>query len=715
MQTANSHHYLLEVGTEELPVSFLKTAPCELEEKVKALLDDREVSYQSVSVYATPRRLTLDITGLPTQQKDRKESVKGPPLRIAVDSNGKPTKAGEGFAKKMSVSFETLQQDTTDGETYLVFETHQKGRLTSDILTEQLPQLILSLNGSHFMAWGTFSIRFSRPIRWLLSLWNTEHLPINIGPVQSSQDSYGNRLLANHKISVQAPDTYASQLLESGHVIVQAGQRKALIYQQLKQSATTKNACLVENPELLDTVTMLVEHPTVMIGEFNRRFLHLPSEVIQTVMTAHQKYFALQDSKEQLLPYFLIVSNGNKAFEQTICRGNEKVIAARLADAAFFFEEDKKKKLADYVQNLNGITFQRNLGSMADKTLRLEQLTVAVTSHLGYSQNDTQFATRAAHLAKADLVTSMVFELTELQGVMGQHYAKCSGESEEVATAILEHYRPCFTGDEIAASKAGIAVSLADKLDTITAIFSQQNAKLPSGSKDPLGLRRMATGIIQTILEHQLQLDLIALLSVAYRNLIESPVGKSRNSFRSEEETITLISDFILQRLKGLLLEQEFRYDVIEVVLEAEKKPLGHVSDVLTRCQAVKNLTKSQESLLQLYEPANRVHKILGTSYKADVTPTDINIALFNTDQEHTLLKVLQTLCNTRITPVSPTDYSNWITAAKQLNEPVQLFFEAVMVNDSDAQVRNNRYNLLSMLHKFYMQVGCFSKLSQMT
>jgi glycyl-tRNA synthetase beta chain len=719
----NPHRYLLEVGTEELPVPFLLSAPAELCEKVKTLLNQYALPFHAVSAEVTPRRITLDITGLPEQQASQTETVKGPPVRIALDETGNPSKAGLGFAKKMGIAFETLQQECIEGETYLVLHQNKVGQSVRDILAKHLPETLLGLSGSHFMAWGTGSIRFSRPIRWLLSLWDAQSLPICIGAVESAQYTYGHRLLANTKIAVHNPDHYLDELRETGRVILQAGQRKALIVEQLNQTAKSMKATVIQNDDLLDTVTMLVEYPSVMVGKFEERFLTLPSEVIQTVMTAHQKYFALQDQSGKLLPCFLIVSNGDAACEKTICHGNEKVIKARLQDASFFFEEDRKKSLASYVQQLSGITFQKKLGTMADKTARLEQLTHFVAEHLAYTPQTLQHAVRAAHLAKADLVTGMVFELTELQGIMGMHYAKHSGEPNEVAIAIQEHYLPRFMGDGLAQSQAGIAVSLADKIDTVVTVFSQQSARLPSGSKDPMGLRRMVTGIIQTILDsavpdstlpnQPLRVNLPLLFSVACQNLMKSQVGQASQQFRTETETLQLISDFILQRLRGLLLEQHFRYDVIEAALDASQPALEDLGHLLDRCKALKHLTGMPEEFSLLYEPANRVARILGDQYKPEVTLNTVEVSRFCTSQEKALFAQLESILQNPAKLDSETACINWLEQLGTLAKPVELFFEGVMVNDPDAQVRNNRYNLLSLLHQLYLQMACFSRLSQ--
>ncbi|HEY9745601.1 MAG TPA: glycine--tRNA ligase subunit beta, partial [Oculatellaceae cyanobacterium] len=553
---SEKNQYLLEVGTEELPVEFLQSAPTELADKFKAALDEQGIAYGEVKVYATPRRLALSVSGLPEVQETRTFKIKGPPVRVALDADGKPTQAGLGFARKAGVDFAQLTQETIEGETYMVLNQTVKGRPGQEILPEILPELVLGLNGSHLMAWGDYTIRFSRPIRWLVSLWNDQHLPVRIGPVQSDTVSQGHRVLSEGPVQLRSAEEYLDALEQHGAVIADQARRKSLIWQLLQETATSLNGTVQENDDLLETVTMLVESPSIVVGRFEERFLEIPEEVTTTVMTAHQKYFPVRDKSGKLLPCFMTVSNGRKEAGETIRHGNEKVVRARLEDARFFFEEDQKIPLEGRLEALKGITFQKGLGSMAEKAERLQKLASQVADTLGYDAALKAQTERAARLAKADLVTGMVFEFTELQGVMGRKYATLSGEPEPVADAIFEHYLPRFTGDEVARSQVGIAVSLADKLDTIVAVFSQKNAKLPSGSKDPLGLRRMASGIIQTVLDNQLSIDLDALLRTAYaliRESVPAPApapegntGKSKKGdgdpFQDEATTLELVT-----------------------------------------------------------------------------------------------------------------------------------------------------------------------------
>lgn len=710
MSAPPGNRYLLEIGTEELPVEFLQSAPTELMDKIKAALDEQALSYGELKVYATPRRLALVLEDLPEVQAERTFKSKGPPVRVALGADGKPTQAGLGFARKMNVDFSQLVQETIDGETYMVLNQTMPGRPTRELLAEVLPDTVLGLSGSHFMAWGDYTVRFSRPIRWLVSLWNNMHLPLSIGPVASGTVTYGHRVLSKGPVRVEDADGYLAVLEKDGAVMADQGRRREVIWDLLQKSARELGGVVPENEDLLTTVTMLVEHPSVVVGRFEERFLEIPEEVTVTVMQSHQKYFPVRDKSGRLMPYFMTVSNGKKESAEIIRHGNEKVLTARLEDARFFFSEDRKVPLEDRLEALKGITFQKGLGSMYEKAHRLEQLTGQVADALGYDAAQKKLAQRAARLAKADLVTGMVFEFTELQGVMGSKYARLSGESDAVADAIFEHYLPRFADDILPQTPAGIAVSLADKLDTIAAVFSQKNAKLPSGSKDPLGLRRMAGGVIQTVLENKLSIDLVALMQLAYRQLVASmpkPEKPEKNPFQDEATTLELISTFILQRFRGMLLEQGNRYDIVDAVLEAGSSPLADLGDVLVRIEALKNLTLKPEPFKAVYEPANRISRILGDKYDAGAALSSVKPDLFKDPSEKALFEGVRALDEAKPSK----DYQALVTLLVQLEKPVEQFFEKVMVNDPDEAVRKNRYNLLSILNRYYLQLASFVKL----
>jgi glycyl-tRNA synthetase beta chain len=732
MSASQGNHYLLEIGTEELPLEFLLSAPTELVDKVRAALDEQGLSHGELKMYVTPRRLALLIEDLPELQEARTFKTKGPPIRVALDASGNPTPAGLGFARKVGVEFSQLVQETIDNETYMVLNQTAAGRATQEVLVEILPELVLSLSGSHFMAWGHHTTRFSRPIRWLVSLWNRTHLPLTIGPVASGVESFGHRVLSDSSVRIESVMQYLPLLEKEGAVIADQHRRRELIWSELQKVAKDVGGHVIPNEKLLDTVNMLVENPSVVLGEFEPRFLELPEIVITTVMTNHQKYFAVKSDNGKLKSCFMTISNGRREAAKNIAHGNEKVLVARLEDARFFYKEDQKVSLENRLESLKGITFQKGLGSMYEKALRLEKLSEDVARSLAYSSSVQHDAARAGRLAKTDLVTGMVFEFTELQGEMGSCYAKLQQEPAVVAEAIYEHYLPNFAGDKTAQSQVGIAVSLADKIDTLVAVFSQKNAKLPSGSKDPLGLRRLASGLIQTVLENNLKIDLVVLMRQAYRRIAEDQASlmaeaakiptkpgqkEKSNHFQDENTTFELANTFVLQRLRGWLLEQDNRYDVIDAVFSAETEPLSDLRNTIFRLNKVKQLTSS-ENLFRIYEPANRVYKMLAERYNPSCTVKDIKPALFKDEAETHLFNLVKLLEQKRETygpencPLEDSEiYQNAILDDLALTpHTINSFFDKVMVNDPVLEVQENRYNLLSVLNRFYLQVACFSK-----
>lgn len=703
MTILSMNRYLLEIGTEELPVSFLQSAPTELSDKIETALNQAGLSGGQVAVYVTPRRLAVLIENLPDQQPDREELIKGPPTRIALDASGQPTKAAEGFAKKAGVDVNAMKKETIDGEAYLVLRQHISGKPVQQLLAEFLPDLVLSLSGSHFMVWGNYDIKFSRPIRWLLSLWNNQHLPLSIGPVKSGTTTRGHRLKCEAPISVSSVDQYLETLWVDGNVMVDQCRRREAIQQQLGEMAKNNQGVVPDNPDLLDTVALLVEAPHVVMGHFQERFLEVPDAVITTVMSSHQKYFPLYDAKtNRLRPNFLTISNGDPQADDIIRAGNEKVITARLEDARFFFEEDRKIPLENRLEKLKGMTFQKGLGTLYEKTQRLVSLSEILAKQLGYSPTQLTQTRRAAELAKADLVTGMVFEFTELQGVMGQKYAELSGEAEEVSSAIYEHYLPRFTGDAVAQKPVGIAVSLADKIDTLVCVFAQENAKLPTGSKDPLALRRAAAGVLNTVIENQLSINLVESFFSAY-----SQLGSMATA--TWEVTMSRLHEFVMQRLKVNLLEQNIRHDVIDAIMSLtapETNPLCDLVDALQRLEALKNLMQDAHALQQIEEPANRIARILGEQYNPEANPAQLAKVKWVDPSEEALFQAVKT-----IKPLERHQYAAYLTQLQALSSPVTLFFDKVLVNDKDQQVRKNRYNLLSVIHSYYLRFADFSKL----
>ncbi|MDX2084273.1 MAG: glycine--tRNA ligase subunit beta [Candidatus Melainabacteria bacterium] len=716
--SSNTHCYLLEVGTEELPASFLSTAPEELQEKVQKFLAEahllsNKVSLQpEVTIYSTPRRLAIAIHHLPERQPDSLLMLKGPPVSVGLDANGTPTAAAHGFAKKNNISAEQLRPLTIEGTDYLVYEQQQPGRATPELLAEALPELVLSLTGSHFMRWGNTQARFSRPIRWIVSLWNEQHIPVSIEHIQSGTVSYGHRVLAGPSaLSIPSASSYAQVLEQHGFVLVDPARRKAAILEALQQAAARLNGESRPDADLLETVTHLVEWPSVVVGHFDERYLELPPAVLSTVMAAHQKYFSIYKTNESsLLPNFLVVSNGKTAVAaETIRAGNERVLRARFEDARFFFEEDRKQTLEARVDALKGITFQKGLGSLYDKTQRLIPLAEAIANDLCRSDSALSaaiidHAKRAALLSKTDLVTRMVYELTELQGEVGQRYAELDGEPEEVAQAIADHYFPRYSGAPSPTQPVSRALSLADKADTLVAVFSQQDAKLPTGSKDPLGLRRLGVGALVELMDTPLSWHRI--LEQAYQGLgtlaqCDWPTTQAR------------CDSFLRQRMENALHwvgGLETTPHEIEAVMDAGN-PFENLKQFYERLRKLSQLTAT-ESFHKIYPAANRVDRILaGRTQPLDVLD-NVDVSLLQHGSEHDLLNVL--LAMRSQPPVhwsDPASVDQLLRNMEALSPWVNALFEHVMVNDPDVAVKANRVELLSVVNGYYYQLARFSKL----
>ncbi len=698
-----NNYYLLEVGTEELPPGFMGTLPAELSQAVEDTLNEAQIPPEKITVHVTPRRIVIAIDGLPEQQTSRDEVCQGPPLRIATDKSGQPTKAGEAFARKLGVPFKDLKQETGGKEPCLAYTRHIPGKPTPTLLSEALPNLILGLSGPRFMRWGDGSgIRFARPIRWLVSLWNDEHLPLHIGELQSGNQSQGHRFLCETPVTIPSARAYVETIETKGHIIVDREKRLQIIRQQLKaesEALAGKDPALnPANDSLFEEVTKIVEYPWVFSGSFEKRFLELPKEVIITVMAAHQKYFPVEASNGSLLAHFLVVSNARKKALETIRKGNERVLKARLEDARYFFDEDRKKKLADRLEDLKGITFQRGLGTMFDKTQRLIALTKSTAKALGYDKTTIQQATEAARLSKADLVTGMVFELTELQGTMGRIYAQHEGLDPKICQALEDQYTHVFTDVDFSTTPISVALSLADKIDTMVAVFSQVKAKMPTGSKDPLGLRRMANSIIIIIIDAQLDLNLLSLLEQAYPTI----EVKEKAEFDVVQKRFT---DFMMQRLKGILLEKGYRYDMIDAIIETGN-PFENLNAMIHRLELVKQLTQNTTQFAAIYEPANRIFKILGKHYRPEVAFGDIQKTHLKAPAEQALYKAMTVLKDAHTQ-----DNQTLLGNLETLTSTIHPFFDNVLVNDPDETIRQNRYNLLSMLNQCYLRLGNFTKL----
>lgn len=659
--------YLLEVGTEELPYKFIPQAIEQLNNGFTSFLNDNKVKFTDIKVYATPRRLAVIIDGLENKTSDEEKIIKGPIQTVAFDENGNLTKAGEGFARKNNLTKDDLYVENN----YVHAKIIVKGKSISELLQENVPSIFMKLQGAHFMRWGYNEEKFSRPIKWIVSILDKEEVKIKIIDKESSIYTRGHRF-AQQKVLIGDPKDYV-ETMRNACVIVDQNERKQLIIERAKEAAAKLGAKPYYTDDLLEEVTFITEYPVAAVCEFDPRYLDIPEEVTVTVMAVHQRYFALhKDGK--LINKFITMTNyiGNEF--KNIQAGNVRVIKARLDDAVFFFNEDTKKPLSDYVESLNGVTFQKGMGTMFDKTQRLIKLSQNMAKDLNVDSNDIE---RTALLCKADLTTNLVFEFTELQGFIGADYARVSGENSKVCTGIKEHYFPLNAESETAKNIEGQIVGIADKIDTVCAVFAA--GKKPTGSSDPLGVRRAALGVIRTILDANLKINLDKYIKEALQLL---PVQK---------DCADEVNEFFVQRMI-ILLNDKFNKNTLEAC--AVNNPLVDIADYVERVKIVNNLNSDQ-----LLENANRVIRIL----KENSTDT-VCESLFKEDIEKTLYNKVREINQT-------SNYKTYLEELENLNPTVTKFFDDVLVMDKDENVKKNRLALLTLLKEKYDFLTDFSKI----
>lgn len=681
-------NYLLEVGTENLPVDFQTSAGQQLMQVAETALKEAKLEFTSIETYSTPRRLALIINQLSDRQPDEVIEHKGPPANVAFKDD-QPTKAAEGFAKRCNVSLDKLEKKDFDGVEYVVASVETTGKTAGQVLQEILPEMVLNLKGSHFMRWEDLEVRFSRPIRWLTSVMDNEELPVQIADVVSTKQSRGHRFYHPGEVVISSVQEYKN-LLRDAYVLVDPQERKQVLQKQIEQQAQACQGKLIKNEKLLNLVNNLVEWPVAALGAFDKEYLAVPKEVITTVMSAHQKYFAVLDASEQnLLNHFICVNNRNGDTTENIIRGNQRVLKARLEDGAFYYNEDRKKSLADRIEDLKGMTFQKGLGSIYDKTLRMKALSADIADQLGYTEEQKQDSLRAAELSKADLPTFMVREFTELEGQIGRVYALKDNEKPEIAYGIGEHYLPRSVEDVVPQTYTGQVVSIADKMDTILSVFSI--GKSPTGSADPLGLRRAALGVIITILQRKLSLNLTSLLDKNY-DLLADIKRNPKNQVLQE------VQEFIIQRLRIYLTDQGYRYDAVDAALNA-KNPLNNILDAVERVKLVDQLVKDV-NYTPLHESANRILRLV----KTFEGQPEVNTELFDSDSEGALYSALFLI------DIENTSYQQIIDQLKSLTALVEKFFDDVLVMHEDDRIKNNRLSLVKLADIKYKALADFSK-----
>ncbi|WP_445248008.1 glycine--tRNA ligase subunit beta [Microcoleus sp. OTE_8_concoct_300] len=708
-------NFLLELGTEELPASFVRSSAQQWQRLVPATLAEQSLTNDSINVYATPRRLAVLVKGLPVQQLDREEEVKGPPASSAF-KDGKPTKAAEGFAKKQGVEIDALEVRATDKGDFVFVLKKIPGRKTADILAELVPQWINKLEGKRFMRWADGDLKFPRPIRSMVALLDDTVLPITLvsgsDTVKSDRISQGHRVLhtpptpplgkeGTGGVSIPQAEDYV-ECLRAACVEVDRTQRKTQIKAQVEAAATKQGGYADITEELLEEVTDLVEWPNAVVGKFDEEFLILPPEVITTIIVTNQRYFPILKSPDhpELLPYFITISNGSPAKFAIIAAGNERVVRARLADGQFFYKADLAKPLEDYLPKLETVTFQEDLGTVRAKVDRLCKIARLIVNQLQITEQEQADVARAALLCKADLVTQMVYELPEMQGIMGQKYALASGESEAVATAIFEHYLPRGAGDNLPQTLTGQIVGIADKLDTLVSIFGL--GMLPSGSSDPFALRRAANAITNIIWAAQLPVNLHQLLA-------EVVAGFTAARPETPGELLAQLYEFFLQRIRTLLQEEKnVDYDLVNAVLgendpEYTERALRDLLDALERALFLQQIRNNQ-TLDLIYETVNRSTRLAaqGSLDKIELEPkTAVKPELFQKSSEQAFYDaVVQLVPQTQLSKQTR-NYQQLVDSLTEIAPTVSNFFdgpESVLVMDSDPEIKQNRLNLLGLL-----------------
>ncbi len=697
-------NFLLELGTEELPASFVKEGAQQWQRLVPATLSEQFLTNESIHVYATPRRLAVLVTGLPVQQLDREEEVKGPPATSAF-KDGKPTKAAEGFAKKQGVEIDALEVRATDKGDFVFVLKKIPGRMTADILAELVPLWINKLEGKRFMRWADGDLKFPRPIRSIVALLDDTVLPITLvsgsDTVKSDRISQGHRVLHPQPVSIPRAEDYV-EFLRAACVEVDRQQRKTQIQAQVEAAATKQGGYADITDDLLEEVTDLVEWPNAVVGKFDDEFLILPPEVITTIIVTNQRYFPILKNPDfpELLPYFITISNGDPAKSAIIAAGNERVVRARLADGQFFYKADLAKPLEDYLPKLETVTFQEDLGTVREKVDRLCKIANLITNQLQITDEEQAYIERAALLCKADLVTQMVYELPEMQGIMGQKYALASGESEAVATAIFEHYLPKGAGDNLPQTLTGQIVGIADKLDTLVSIFGL--GMLPTGSSDPFALRRAANAITNIIWAAQLPINLHQLLAEV---VAEFTAARPQTS----AELLSQLYEFFLQRIRTLLQEEKHvDYDLVNAVLgendpEYTERALRDLLDVLERALFLQQI-RNDKTLDLIYETVNRSTRLAdqGDLDKVQLEPkTAVKPELFQKSSEQAFYDAVVQLVPQTLLSKQTRNYQQLVDSLTEIAPTVSNFFdgpESVLVMDSDAEIKRNRLNLLGLL-----------------
>ena len=685
-----TQNFLVEIGTEELPPKALKTLATSFADNVEAELNQAGLTFDKIEWFAAPRRLAVKVLNLATQQPSKEIEKRGPAVSAAFDAEGKPTKAAEGWARGCGITVEQAERIATDKGEWLVHRAKIEGQPTKNLLNDIVANALAKLPIPKPMRWADKTVQFIRPVHTVTMLLGDELIEGEILGVASARTIRGHRFLGEKEFEIQHADQYPQLLREKGSVVADFNERKAEILAKSQAKATALGGVADIEESLLEEVTSLVEYPNVLAAKFEERFLAVPAEALVYTMKGDQKYFPIYDKEGKLLPHFIFVSNINPEDPTAIIEGNEKVVRPRLTDAEFFFKTDLKQKLVDRLPRLETVLFQQQLGTLKDKTDRIEQLAGEIAKQIGA---DEAKAKRAGLLSKCDLMTNMVFEFTDTQGVMGMHYARHDGEDEEVAVALNEQYMPRFAGDELPKSLVASAVALADKFDTLTGIFGIGQA--PKGSADPFALRRAALGALRIIVEKNLPLDL------------EDLVKKSAALFGDKltnQNVVADVVDFMLGRFRAWYQDEGIAVDVIQAVLA--RRPT-RPADFDARVRAVSHF-RTLDSAEALAAANKRVSNILA---KADAAIGEINLTACVEPAEKALAEAVLAL-RAEVQPlIAQGDYTAVLDKLANLRAPVDSFFDNVMVNAEDPALRQNRLAILNTLQSLFLQVADISVL----
>ena len=677
---------LFEIGAEEIPAGFMPNILGQLKQLAETKLNDAHLPFESIATYGTPRRLALIVKGLADTSAEISERHKGPSASIAYDADGNPTKAAIGFARGKGLDVADLVVE--DG--YIYAETKTAGVPAKDIVTDMLPQLITGLNFPKSMHWGNLDAKFVRPVRWLVALLDEEVIPVEFATVKSGKVTRGHRFLGADEITIKNAASYVDTLKEN-FVMVDQDARRELISKQLHDIAASKNASIVWDDDLLEEINYLVEWPTALCGGFEESYLALPDAAIITPMKDHQRYFPLVDQDGKLLPMFLTVRNGSDHSIEVVQAGNERVLRARLDDAKFFFNEDRKKPLIDRQDGLTKIVFQEGLGNLADKTERLLTLGRVFSEECELHEDARVVLERATELAKTDLTTGMVTEFTELQGVMGKEYALLDGESPEVAEAIFEQYLPRFAGDVLPQTEAGKVLSIIDKIDNIVATFSR--GLIPTGSQDPYALRRQTIGILNILLGSEWNISLRPII-VESMNLLNVPADK-------QDELLGQVEEFITLRLKNIFLDREVPHHVIDLLLSNNELSVADAEGLVKAL-----LANRIDENVELVQAFTRMYNLV-----KDVTYTGVDESLLKEEAERALYEMATKASEASIDAWDKNDYDAVVAVPATLVPAINTFFEDVMVMDKDEAIKANRLQLVRLAYSVMAIIGDISAL----